>query len=261
MKIGEFEMFWLKNITKCFRSASDEIIHVLNNVTFDIPQGQITSIIGPSGCGKTTLLRIIAGFEQDYEGEILYRKNDSEDFIPFHPLGNVGYVPQEYSVFPWLTVEKNIEFGLHLRNIAKEEKTRITSELLELVKLTDFKGYYPKEISGGMKQKVAICRAIAINPVSNLILMDEPFSSLDSQTRNKLQSDLVEIWQKQGLTIVFVTHNIDEAVYLSDKIHVMSPIPSKIIRSVEIDLPRPRDRTESSFNRIRRDLLLLLGGN
>ena len=254
-------MFRLKNISKIFRSTSNEVKHVLDNINFDIPQCKIISIIGPSGCGKTTLLRIIAGFDKDYEGEILYQKDNDAEFRPFSSLGNVGYVPQEYSVFPWLTVEKNVQFGLNLKNISKEIQGRIINDLLDIVKLSAFRNYYPKEISGGMKQKVAICRALAINPLSNFILMDEPFTALDAQTRNKMQSDLIEIWQKQKLTILFVTHNIDEAVYLSDVVHVMSQSPSKIIRSVEIDLPRTRDRTDTKFNKIRRELLSMLDSN
>jgi NitT/TauT family transport system ATP-binding protein len=256
---GELKnMFRLHNISKTFQSTSNEIKHILDHITFEIPKEKIISLIGPSGCGKTTLLRIIAGFDSDFDGQFLYKMDNQSEYSSFIPLGKVGYIPQENSLFPWLTVEENIRFGLNSNKVSKSEQEKISSELLALVNLTNFRKYYPKELSGGMKQKVAICRALAINPMSNFILMDEPFSALDAQTRNFVQADLLDLWQKQHLTILFVTHNIDEAVFLSDIVHVMSPLPGQIIKSVSIDLPRPRDRTSPGFNQIRRELLNLL---
>lgn len=251
-------MFQFSHISKSFQNTSNQKKQVLQDISFEIPEKKIISLIGPSGCGKTTFLRILAGFDTQFSGDLLYSSNSNNKFEPFHPLGKVGYISQENSLFPWLTVEDNIRFGLKIHNISKIEQNRIADDLLALVGLTAFRKYYPKEISGGMKQKVVICRALAINPISNFILMDEPFSALDAQTRNAIQVDLIDIWRRRNLTILFVTHNIDEAVFLSNTVHVMSPAPASIIRSVDISLSHPRDRTSFEFNQIRKQLLELL---
>lgn len=246
--------------SKSFPAPDNSSVEVLKNVEFTIHNNEFLTIIGPSGCGKTTLLRILAGFDKDFSGRISYStqngRNDSRDKKnTFEPLGRVGYIPQEFSLFPWLTVEENIRFGLKINRIPKKQQDPTVSRLLKLVGMEKYRNYLPKEISGGMQQKIAICRAIAINPVSNLIVMDEPFSALDAQTRNNLQADLLEIWSKQNLTIVFVTHNIDEAVFLSQRVLVMSETPAEILKDYPINLPHPRDRTDSEFNRIRREML------
>ena len=253
---------------KEFQSAQDESTTVLQNFNFEIHPGDFISIIGPSGCGKTTLLRILAGFDTDFEGSISLDSgsrsesgstSDTEtDSLETQRLGKIGYIPQEFSLFPWLTVEDNIRFGLNIKKMPKKEQDPIISRLLDAVKMTEFRNYYPKELSGGMKQKIAISRALAINPTSNLILMDEPFSALDAQTRNKLQLDLIDIWRQQNLTIVFVTHNIDEAVFLSNRILVMSHIPATIAHEEPIKFSHPRDRTSPEFNAIRRKLITFL---
>jgi NitT/TauT family transport system ATP-binding protein len=251
-------MFRFSHISKSFQNVSNQKKQVLQDISFEIPENKIISLIGPSGCGKTTFLRILAGFDSQFSGELLFTSNLKNEFEKFHPLGKVGYISQENSLFPWLTVEDNIRFGLKIHNISNSEQNVIVDDLLSLVGLKQFRKYFPKEISGGMKQKVVICRALAINPISNFILMDEPFSALDAQTRNAIQMDLIDIWQKRNLTILFVTHNIDEAVFLSNTIHVMSSAPASIIRSVDIPIAHPRDRTSSEFNQIRRELLQLL---
>ncbi|MHA1745214.1 MAG: ABC transporter ATP-binding protein [Promethearchaeota archaeon] len=248
---------------KEFQSAQEESTIVLKNFNFEIHPGDFISIIGPSGCGKTTLLRILAGFDTDFEGSISLdsgsrSEGDDLDTLDGQRLGKIGYIPQEFSLFPWLTVEDNIRFGLNIKKMLKQEQDPIISRLLEAVKMTEFRNYYPKELSGGMKQKIAISRALAINPTSNLILMDEPFSALDAQTRNKLQLDLIDIWRQQNLTIVFVTHNIDEAVFLSNRILVMSHIPATIVHEEPIAFSHPRDRTSPEFNAIRRKLITFL---
>ncbi|MHA1522110.1 MAG: ABC transporter ATP-binding protein [Promethearchaeota archaeon] len=260
--------------SKEFLSAQDESTEVLSGLAFDIHPHDLITIVGPSGCGKTTLLRIIAGFDDDFSGKIDFGsdRTDSSDSLnssdnhnskykskskseEFSRLGKIGYIPQEFSLFPWLTVKENIEFGLNLQKIPKKSREETTTRLLEAVSMGEFKNFYPKEISGGMKQKIAICRALAINPESNLIMMDEPFSALDAQARNKLQRDLIKIWKEQNLTILFITHNVDEAVFLSTRVLVMSSMPAKIVHEEKIMCDHPRDRTSLEFNTIRRRIL------
>ncbi|WP_457557884.1 ABC transporter ATP-binding protein [Candidatus Harpocratesius sp.] len=273
-------MFTIDIKSKSFSRPNNSENIVLKNIQFKIEDHDFLTIIGPSGCGKTTLLRILAGFDQKFNGSIQYLSNSTElsDFDQhsskkdsssqqknmekkikiyksLKSLGKVGYIPQEFSLFPWLTIEQNIRFGLNIKNIPKKEQDAVVSRLLDLVGMREYKDYLPKEISGGMQQKIAICRAIAINPTSNLIVMDEPFSALDSQTRNALQKELLDIWKRQNLTIVFVTHNIDEATFLSKRVLVLSTNPASITREILIDLPHPRDRTSLAFNTIRKELL------
>lgn len=240
--------------TKQFQTPQKTTKEVLSKIRFSLSDHDFISIIGPSGCGKTTLLRILAGFDDEFVGEIISSEYDQAT-KKFSRLGNIGYVPQDFSLFPWLTVEDNIKFGLRIKKYSKDDQSEITARLLRLVEMEEFRKYYPKDISGGMKQKIAICRAIATNPASNLIVMDEPFSALDAQTRNSIQNDLLRIWHEQHLTIVFVTHNIDEAVFLSNKVIVLGKDPANIQKIESIDLPHPRDRTSSEFNSIRKGLL------
>ncbi len=241
--------------SKSFQTPDNTLNQVLQDLEFNIEEHDFISIIGPSGCGKTTILRILAGFDNDFDGSLQYSPNSDNNYEKFDSLGKIGYIPQEFSLFPWLTIEKNIRFGLNIKNIPKEEQDDTVDRLLDLVGMTKYRKYLPREISGGMKQKIAICRALAINPMSNLIVMDEPFSALDAQTRNALQQDLLDIWKKQKLTIVFVTHNIDEATFLSKRVLVLSKIPAKVIKEFKIEIPHPRSRTSLEFNKIRKDLL------
>lgn len=248
-------MFKIKIKSKSFQAPDNTTNQVLQNLEFNIEEHDFVSIIGPSGCGKTTILRILAGFDSDFEGSLKYSPNSDNNYQKFESLGKIGYIPQEFSLFPWLTIEKNIRFGLNIKNIPNKEQKEITTRLLNLVGMSEYRKYLPKEISGGMKQKIAICRALAINPMSNLIVMDEPFSALDAQTRNVLQQDLLNIWRKQKLTIVFVTHNIDEATFLSKRVLVLTKLPAKILKEFNIEIAHPRDRTSLEFNKIRKDLL------
>jgi NitT/TauT family transport system ATP-binding protein len=174
------------------------------------------------------------------------------------PSPKIGFVFQEYSLFPWRTVIDNIAFGLEMKGMPKEERYRIAEQYLELVNLTSFKTSYPSELSGGMRQRVAVARALALDPV--LLLMDEPFGALDAQTRNMLQTEILDIWEKTKKTIVFITHSVDEAVYLADRIIVLSPRPGRVCKIVPIDLPRPRDRTSVEFATLRRNILDLISG-
>ena len=248
-------MFKIEIKSKSFQTPDNATNQVLQNLEFNIEEHDFVSIIGPSGCGKTTILRILAGFDSDFEGSLEYSPNSDNNYEKFESLGKIGYIPQEFSLFPWLSIEKNIRFGLNIKNIPNREQKEITTRLLNLVGMSEYRKYLPKEISGGMKQKIAICRALAINPMSNLIVMDEPFSALDAQTRNVLQQDLLNIWREQKLTIVFVTHNIDEATFLSKRVLVLTKLPAKVLKEFKIDIQHPRDRTSLEFNKIRKDLL------
>jgi len=240
----------IRNLSKNFKTNGKKL-HVLDNISFNVQEGEFLSVVGPSGCGKTTLIRIIAGLEKPISGEVIL-----DDRRIKSPSKKIGYVPQEFSLFPWKTVKKNIGFGLKLQGVEKDQYERKISELLELIGLGDFKDYYPKDLSGGMRQKVAIARALAID--QTLLLLDEPLISIDAQNRNKLQDDLSEIWKKSKRTIIFITHNIDEAVYLSDRVIILSELPSSVKEIINIPLDRPRDRTQQNFVSIRKNILQIL---
>lgn len=236
-------MLEVRNITKSFKHQT-----VLKDINFNVKENEFICIVGPSGCGKTTLLRIIAGLDNADSGEVLL------DGEKIEKTGkDRGMVFQEYSLFPWRTVEKNIEFGLEFKGVPKEERKSIIKEKLDLVHLSGEGGKYPHELSGGMKQRVAIARELARDP--KILLMDEPFGAVDAQTRNMLQDELLEIWRETRKEILFITHNVDEAVYLADRILILSSTPAQIKKSYDIDLKRPRDRTDSKFVEKRREIL------
>ncbi|MFX0173978.1 MAG: ABC transporter ATP-binding protein [Candidatus Hodarchaeota archaeon] len=240
----------VEDLSKEFK-INGEILHVLNSISFSVKDREFLTIVGPSGCGKTTLIRLIAGLEKPTRGKIIL-----DDEIINKPSNKIGYVPQEFSLFPWKNVKKNIEFGLKLQGFNKIQSDRKVEELLRLVGLEKFEDYYPKDLSGGMKQKVAVARALAID--QTLLLLDEPLISIDAQNRNKLQDDLLDIWEKSKRTMIFITHNIDEAVYLSDRIIILGSLPAAVKRIVPINLKRPRDRTNSEFNKLRKEILDIL---
>ncbi|MDI6902847.1 MAG: ABC transporter ATP-binding protein [Methanocellales archaeon] len=223
----------------------------LEDVSFSVEDGEFLCVIGPSGCGKTTLLRIIAGLMPPTDGDVILDSKKIQG-----PGRDRGFVFQEYVLFPWRSVEKNIEFGLELRGVNKEERAELVRRYVDMVKLRGFEDVYPKELSGGMQQRVAIARALVNDP--KIILMDEPFGALDAQTRNLMQEELLRIWEKAGKTIVFVTHNVDEAVFLADRIVVLTARPAKVKQIVNVAIPRPRNRTEEKVNRIRNIILQLL---
>ncbi|WP_101297327.1 ABC transporter ATP-binding protein [Halegenticoccus soli] len=215
-------------------------VRALDGVDLDVADGEFVCLVGPSGCGKTTLLRIIAGLEPPTGGEV--RLNGEPVTGPGPDL---GVVFQEYHLFPWRTVAGNVAFGLERQGVPEEVRERITSDLIELVGLDGFGGAYPSELSGGMKQRVAIARALAVDP--EILLMDEPFGSVDAQTREMLQGELLDVWEETGKTVVFVTHDVEEAVTLADRVVVLAANPGRVREVVAVDLPRPRRRTDEGF--------------
>jgi len=241
----------IRDLNQSFPRDDGSRLIVLDHLNFEVQDKEFVCILGSSGCGKTTLLRLIAGLDEAQAGSIFL---DGEEMKGQNP--KVGMVFQEYSLFPWRTVIDNIAFGLEMKGIPKEERYRIAMQYLELVNLSQFRDSYPSELSGGMRQRVAVARALALDPV--LLLMDEPFGALDAQTRNMLQFELLEIWEKTKKTIIFITHSVDEAVFLSDRIIVLTPRPGMICHFVTIDLPRPRDRTSVEFAQVRRHVLDLI---
>ena len=242
----------LINLSKTFVNTTDNIsVEALKGINLNVGDGEFLSVVGPSGCGKTTLLRIIAGFEKASYGKALLNGVEITG-----PGPEVGFVFQEFALFPWRTVAQNVEFGLELKKQPKVERREKALELIGMVGLHNFENKYPKELSGGMKQRVAIARTLINEP--KLVLMDEPFGAVDAQTRNALQEFLIDLWKGRGDTIIFVTHNVDEAVFLSDRIICLTPRPGGIGLEVNVDLEFPRDRTSADFVNIRREILKYL---
>jgi NitT/TauT family transport system ATP-binding protein len=215
-----------------------ERIDVLENVGAEVAHGEFVCIVGPSGCGKSTLLNIVAGFMDATSGEVLVEGERVQG-----PNSRRIFVFQENGVFPWLSVRENVGFGL--RQFTKQERDLTIARYIDMVSLAGFENAYPHELSGGMRQRVEIARALAANP--DIIYMDEPFGALDFLTRFKMRADLVRIWQSEKKTILFVTHDIEEAVQLADRVLVMSPRPGRIIEAVDVDLPRPRHLDSSGY--------------
>ena len=212
-------------------------VAALRGVSLDIQKGEFISLLGPSGCGKTTLLRIVADLLQPTEGSVLV---DGGTPRKARLQKKYGIVFQSPVLYEWRTVQKNVELPLELMKLTKGERAARAEKMLALVGLTEFAGHYPQQLSGGMQQRVGIARALALRP--EFLLMDEPFSALDEFTREKLNEDLLDIWQKTNKTVLFVTHNIAEAVFLSDRICVLSPHPGRLSAVVDVDLPRPRTK-------------------
>ena len=222
----------------------------LDNVNVSLPNGQLTALLGPSGGGKSTLLRIIAGLDSADAGTVSIEGVDATKLPP--QKRNVGFVFQHYAVFKHMTVAKNVAFGLEIKGMSKAEIAEKVEWLLQKLHLQDFRNRYPKDLSGGMRQRVAIARVLALD--SPILLMDEPFGALDALTRRTLQDELLRIWEEVGKTILFVTHSIEESIYLADRIIVMTYRPGTIKRDVAVDMPRPRDGSTPEFNRLKREL-------
>ncbi|GMK40967.1 aliphatic sulfonates import ATP-binding protein SsuB [Paenibacillus sp. CCS19] len=234
----------IDNVSKIFRNGATTT-HVLDRMSLAATEGDFVTVIGPSGCGKSTLLKIIAGLDTDYSGSVNIEGRKVE-----RPSQEKGFIFQEHRLFPWLNVESNIAADLPL---SKPEVRNRVNELIKLVKLEGFEKAYPRQISGGMSQRVAIARALLRKP--KVLLLDEPFGALDAFTRAHLQEALLDIWQTNRTTMVLVTHDIDEAVFLSSRVVVMDAKPGRIKSIIPIDLPYPRKRTGTAFQDIRTHVL------
>jgi nitrate ABC transporter ATP-binding subunit len=236
----------IRGVTKRFALGDDEVV-ALAPVDLTITSGEFVCLIGASGCGKSTLLRIIAGFEEPTTGEASVNGKTITG-----PGRDRGMVFQDYALFPWMTVRENISFGPRQRQLPASEVERTTDEFVKMVGLERFADRYPSQLSGGMKQRVAIARVLANN--ANILLMDEPFGALDALTREQLQNELLQIWSRTGVTTIFVTHSVEEAVLLADRVLVMSAGPGRIDSDFRIDLARPREVSSPEFNAMRRDV-------
>ena len=222
----------IDNVVKKYQGRNGEVI-ALNGVSLDIHENEFICVVGPSGCGKSTLLNNIGGLDTPTSGAIYVDGKPVDG-----PSPERGIVFQQYALFPWLTVEQNVAFGLKLQGKSKEECAEITKKYLKMVELEKFADSYPKELSGGMKQRAAIARAYAVNP--EVLLMDEPFGALDAQTRTQLQSELLQTWQEEKKTCFFITHDVEEAIILAQRVVIMSARPGRIKEIVDIDIPYPR---------------------
>jgi NitT/TauT family transport system ATP-binding protein len=224
----------IKDVSKVFEGRTGPNV-ALETVNLNLMQNEFVSVVGPSGCGKTTLLNIIAGLLEPSTGSVRVGGKEVRG-----PGEGKGVVFQQYALFPWMTVQKNVEFGLKLKNISPQERKEIAASYIELVGLKDFGNAYPKELSGGMKQRVAIARAYAARP--DVLLMDEPFGALDAQTRAQLQENLLNTWEKEKKTCFFITHDVEEAVLLAQRVILMSARPGRIKEIIDIQLPYPRSQ-------------------
>lgn len=229
----------LDNISKSFVSRKT-IFEAVNHVTIDVYKNEFLVLLGPGQCGKTVLLNMVSGLETPTEGKVEFINSSSTD---------LGFVFQKTAVLPWKTVMENVELPLELKGVPKEERRKRAQYLIELVGLKGFENSLPKQLSGGMKQRVGIARAYCNNP--QVLLMDEPFGALDAQTRYQMEEEVLRIWEQEKRTVIFVTNNIEEAVYLADRIIVLSKCPATVKEVYEISLPRPRDYVDAEFLRIR----------
>jgi NitT/TauT family transport system ATP-binding protein len=237
----------ISSLGKVFRKGRKEVV-ALSGFDLEVKDGEFVCLLGPSGCGKTTVLRIVAGLESRTSGSVRLAGREVSS-----AGSDRGMVFQEFALFPWRTVKKNIEFGLEVKKLPEQKRAEISKKYIDLVGLAGFEDAHPIELSGGMKQRVGIARALANDP--RVLLMDEPFGALDAQTRNLMQKELLRIWSATGKTILFVTHSVDEAVFLADRIVVMTARPGKVREIIEVGLPRPRDRTSREFISVRGKVL------
>jgi ABC-type nitrate/sulfonate/bicarbonate transport system ATPase subunit len=245
------EKIRVEHLTKIFYSQNDMEITALADVNLSVQENEFLCILGPSGCGKSTFLRIIAGLERASSGKIFYDRQEHEK-----PSREIGMVFQNYSLMPWLNVLDNIALGLDFAGTSKIKRIAVAKEYLDMIGMNAFGKAFPRELSGGMQQRVAIARALANNP--DVLLMDEPFGALDAYTRIIMQKELLRIWEQHKVTILFVTHSVDEAVYLADRIILMSSSPGEIKSDIPITMPRIRERSNPRFGKLTEELLTLL---
>ncbi len=241
----------VRNLSMSYPNEDSEDVEVLDNISFDVHEGELLGIVGPSGCGKTTLLKIIAGLLEQDEGQVFI---DGKEVQPGH--NRVGYIFQQESLFPWRTVRQNIQFGLEVVNTDKSEMNARVDEIIEIVGMEGLEDNFPHEISGGQARKTEMARSLVVSP--DILVADEALSNLDAQTRNHLQEEILRIQKTTGSTILVVSHNVDEAVFMSERILIMSNIPAKIISEYEIDVPKPRIRTSQECLAYRSDILDVL---
>ena len=240
----------INNVNKLFTNQKKENVTALHNVNIDIPANSFISLIGPSGCGKSTLLRLIAGLLEPSSGEL-----SLDGRVIKTPGYERGFMFQEHNLFPWLNIYDNVAFGLKARGIFNERKSDV-DEYIELVGLKGFEKYYPHQLSGGMCQRASLARALVGYP--SVLLLDEPLGALDAFTRMNIQDEILRIKKEKNMTMIMVTHDVDEAIYLSDKIVVMTPRPGRVTSIVDVDLPRPRDRSDYDFLKYHAEILKLL---
>jgi NitT/TauT family transport system ATP-binding protein len=238
-------------VDKVYETADGGQTTALSGVSLSVEPGELLTVVGPSGCGKTTLIRLVAGLEAPTAGRVQVDGRDVTEPGPDRPV-----VFQEPRLFPWLTARENVAFGLRELDRGEQTVTRRASGLLESVGLGDDGDAYPAELSGGMKQRVGLARALAVEPP--VLLMDEPFGSVDAHTRRQLQADLLEVWEQTGRTILFVTHDIGEAVALGDRVAVMGSDPGHVRETVSVDVPRPRERANPTLAALREGILELI---
>ena len=231
---GNNSVIRVESVSKLFRTPSAGAISALQNISLNVPHGEFITVVGPSGCGKSTLLKLIAGFSPPSSGRILCENEEVRGLNT-----KVGYVPQESKLFPWLTVEENVGFGLDSKRYPREKREHQVQQFIKLAGLAGFEKYYPAQLSGGMSKRASIIRALAYEPA--VILMDEPFGPLDAQTRMVLQDELLKIWEQKRQTIVFVTHDLVEAVALADRVVVITHRPGQIKDIINVPMKRPRN--------------------
>lgn len=239
----------IQALHKSYLQSQKGQLKVLEQINLDINAGEFVSIVGSSGCGKSTLLRLLVGLESEYEGQI------QVDGQAIHGTSlKRGIVFQDHRLFPWLSVQENIRVALHNSQLTRKQEDELIAEHLELVRLSQFKDAFPSQLSGGMNQRVAIARSLVNRP--EILLLDEPFGALDALTRHKLQDEIQRIWQHEKITMIMVTHDVEEAVYLADRVVVMQPHPGRIKRIVKVNVPHPRQREDIRLINLKNDILL-----
>ncbi|MDP4127635.1 MAG: ABC transporter ATP-binding protein [Bacillota bacterium] len=243
----------IDQVGKVFSTKGGEMV-ALDRTSFKVKEGEFITILGPSGCGKSTILRIVAGLEEPSSGKVYLDGHEVKG-----PGSDRGMVFQSYTLYPWLTVEDNIAFGLKLKGTSRKQCKDVAQHYLELIGLNGFEKHYPIQLSGGMKQRVAIARALANDP--EILLMDEPFGALDAQTRSIMQEILLKVWEESKKTILFITHDVEESIFLADSVYVMTARPGRLKENIPVNLPRPRDyniKSSSEFLNLKARLLDLI---
>ncbi|NOZ64255.1 MAG: ABC transporter ATP-binding protein [Caldiserica bacterium] len=251
MKNSKLPKIIVRNLGKSFLTPRGERVEVIKEISFEVQEGEFLVILGPSGCGKTTLLNLLVGFEKPDRGEVLIDGERAKEVSPERIL-----LWQFFGLFPWRTIWENIEFGLELKRVPQAEREKIISELVRITGLRGFENRYPGEISGGMQQRVSLARALAVDP--EVLFMDEPFGSLDASMRKVLEDELLRILSRKKKTVVFVTHNVEEALYLADRIIILSSRPTRIVKEIVPSFSKPRDEISDEFLKLKNEIVKIL---